>query len=238
MIEDRPINDEEDKIIKLIKKYSSGDPYRTITYNEILETDWKHITEGIISKIINEYLNQYEVDYIRLRWFYRRLTQIGHPAAIEISLNEISKLSPCFANVCAYLASVQSIDETHWKYIGERLLDLLKSQEVLDNPFFGLSLLSLFTKNKYINHFSALVNKYPSSESFVKREILLAAHQNSASDWIREQKESYQTMDPWQKMAFIYAISELPKDEKKHFIAMFTFKRPFDSILAKWAKDA
>lgn len=237
MIEDRPISSEEDVILKIIKKYSGGDPYRTVTYNEISKEDWEHITEDIISKIIYDYINQKEVDYIRLRWFYRRLAQIGHPGAIEVSLNEISKLSPCFANICAYLASVQTIDKERWKYIGEKLLELLESDEVLNNEFFRLSILSLFTKNKYINHFSILVNKYPSSESFVRREILLAATQNSAYDWLREQKENYQSMDPWQKMAFVYGISGLPKDEKNYFINKATFYRPFDITLSKWAKN-
>lgn len=237
MIEDRPINTEEDELLKIIKRYSNGDPYLTVTYNDISRQDWESITDETISKIIYGYINQEEVDYIRLRWFYRRLAQIGHPGAIEVSLNEISKLNPCFANICTYLASVQSIDEEKWKYIGERLLELLESQEVLDNEFFRLSLLSLFTKNKYINHFSVLTTKYSSSESFVKREILLAACQNSAYDWIREQKESYQSMDPWQKMAFIYAIVGLPKDEKKYFISTLTSTRPFDIILSRWAKN-
>lgn len=237
MIEDRPISREEDEILKLIKKYSGGNPYRTISYNEISIEDWDHITEDIITKIIYEYINQKEVDYIRLRWLYRRLAQIGHPGAIEVSLDELPKLSPCFANICTYLASVQSIDGDRWKYIGERLLELLDSDEVLNNEYFRLSLLSLFTKNKDINHFSVLINKYPSSESFVRREILLAANQNSAYDWLREQKESYQNMDSWQKMAFVYGISGLPKDEKKYFINRISFYRPFDIILSKWAKN-
>lgn len=123
MIEDRPISKEEDKILKLIRKYSGGNPYRTITYNEISDEDWKSVSDEIISNIIYEYINQEEVDYIRLRWFYRRLAQFGHPGAIEVSLKEISKLTPCFANICTYLASVQSIDEDRWKYIGEKLIE-------------------------------------------------------------------------------------------------------------------
>lgn len=237
MIEDRPISDDEDKILKLIRKYSGGNPYRTVTYNQISKEDWEYITEDIISNIIYEYINQEEIDYIRLRWFYRRLAQIGHPGAIDVSLKEISKLSPCFANICTYLASVQSIDEEKWKYIGSKLLELLDSQDVINNEFFRLSILSLFTRNKHINHFSVLVNKYPTSESFVRREILLAASQNEAYDWLREQKENYQSMDPWQKMAFIYGISGLPKDEKKFFINRFSFPRAFESILSKWAKN-
>ncbi len=237
MIEDRPICDEEDKLLNLIKKYSGGNPYANITYNCISQEDWESISEDLISNIIYEYINQDEVDYIRLRWFYRRLTQIGHPGAIEVSLNEMTKLSPCFANICTYLASVQSIDEQKWKYIGERVLPLLEIQTVLDNEYFRLSLLSLFTRNKCINHFSQLANKYQLCESSAKREILLAAYQNSAYDWIREHKENYQNMDPWQKMAFIYAMSGLPKDEKRFFLRAQNFERPFDKILSEWAKS-
>ncbi|RJG21164.1 Retron-type reverse transcriptase [Paenibacillus thiaminolyticus] len=237
MIEDRPINKDEDKILKLIRKYSNGDPYRTITYSEISKEDWESLTDQIIGKIIREYIDQKEVDYIRLRWFYRRLAQIGHPGAIEISLSNISQLSPCFANICAYLASIQSISAEQWVYIGEQLLKLLDSQEVVHNEFFRLSILSLFTKNEYINHFSYLVNKFPVSEPFARREILLAAYQNSAYDWLREQKENYQSMDPWQKMAFIYGVSGLPKDEKRFFLNSLTHQRPFDSVLIKWAKN-
>lgn len=237
MIEDRPISMDEDNVLKVISKYSGGDPYRVVSYNDISKEDWEQISDGIISKIIYEYLSQKNIDYIRLRWFYRRLAQIGHPGAIEVSLNEIARLTPCFANICFYFASVQSIDENQWRQIGEKLLDLLDTNEVLNNEFFKLSILSLFTRNKHINHFSVLANKYLSSESFVRREILLAAYENSACDWLREQKENFQNMDPWQKMAFIYSISKLPKDEKKYFISKQVYYRPFEITLSKWAKS-
>ena len=237
MVEDRPISSDEDQILKIIKKYSGGNPYQTVSYNEILDEDWESITEDIINKIIYEYINQDEVDYIRLRWFYRRLTQIGHPGAIDISLNEISRLGPCFANICTYLSSIQSIDEERWKDIGVRLLVLLDSDEVKDNVYFRLSILSLFTKNKCINHFADLIKKYPTSEPFFKREILLAAYQNDAFDWLREQKEYYQNMDSWQQIAFIFGLSGFPKDEKQYFIKTLDLARPFEKTIAKWAKS-
>lgn len=237
MIEDRPISRDEDEILKVIKKYSEGDPYRTVSYDEISKEDWESITEDIINKIIYEYINQDEVDYIRLRWFYRRLTQIGHPGAIDISLKEISRIGPCFANICTYLSSVQSIDGERWKDIGVQLLALLDSNEVQNNEYFRLSIVSLFTKNKYINHFEHLVKKYPTSEPFFRREILLAAYRNDAFDWLREQKENYQNMDPWQKIAFLFGLSGFPADEKKYFISKLNLTRPFEETIAKWAKN-
>lgn len=237
MIEDRPISGYEDQILKIIKKYSGGNPYQTVSYNEISKEDWESITEDIINKIIYEYINQDNVDYIRLRWFYRRLTQIGHPGAIDISLKEISRLGPCFANICTYLSSIQSIDEERWKDIGVLLLALLDSDVVKNNEYFRLSIVSLFTKNKYINHLAHLINKYPTSEPFFRREILLAAYQNDAFDWLREQKENYQIMDPWQKIAFLFGLSGFPTDEKKYFINNLNLVRPFEVTIAKWAKN-
>jgi retron-type reverse transcriptase len=238
MIEDRPISENEDKILKVIKKYSGGDPYRTVSYENISEEDWKSVTEDMIASIIREYIGQADIDYIRLRWFYRRLTQIGHPGAIEVSLDEMQKLGPCFANICQYFASVQSIPPDRWKYLGERLLTLLDTEEVRHNEYFRLSILSLFTRNIHINHFGQLIKRYPTSEPFARREILLAAKLNTAIDWLREHKENYQNMDPWAQMAFIFGLSRFPRDEKKYFINRWTFERPFSKVLAKWSKDA
>ncbi|MBP0031397.1 RNA-directed DNA polymerase [Roseofilum sp. Guam] len=269
MIEDRPISYEEDQLLKIIRKYSQGNPYAMISYNEVSDEDWKTISGDIISTIIKEYIGQKEsltrnvikfatnwipndsnisgalsslfdreVDYIRLRWFYRRLTQIGHPGAIDVSLENLESLTPCFANICTYLVSVQSVEKEKWIQIGAKLLTLLQSEDVKGNEYFRLSILSLFTRNKYINHFSQLAQQYSSSEPFARREILLAAKQNLAFDWLREYKESYQAMDAWQKTAYIYGCSGWPLDEKKYFLNSLKSYRPFETILVKWAKKS
>jgi hypothetical protein len=197
MIADRPISEEEDKLLQLIRRYSGGNPYQTVSYDEIAPEDWKKITAEIVRGIIREYIEQDEVDYIRLRWFYRRLAQIGHPGAIDVSLEELEKLGPCFAHICSYLASVQAIDVGRWKDIGARLLSLLDSDEVRSNEFFRLSILSLFSKNADMNHFTALASRFQASDPYVRREIFLAAKKHLAIDWLREHKERFDSMDPW-----------------------------------------
>lgn len=237
MIEDRPISKEEDDVLKLINKYSNGDPYKVIFYNDISDSDWSKITDEIITNIITEYLNQSTIEYDRLRWFYRRLTQIGHPGGIDVTLDNIEKLTPCFANVCMYLGSVQKIPPEKWKDIGTRTLALLETDVVKTNEYFRLLLLSLFTRNEHINHFASLIRTYAHSEAFVRREIVLSAKQNSANDWLREQKENYINMESWQQMAFIYSISKLPMEERSYFIRRFTYPRPLMEVLSKWSKE-
>ncbi|MEG1631477.1 MAG: RNA-directed DNA polymerase [Anaerovoracaceae bacterium] len=237
MIEDRPINEKEGDILKLINKYSSGDPYRIVFYGDISDEDWSSITNTVVTNIIEEYLKQPIIEFNRLRWFYRRLTQIGHPGGVDVTLANINKLTPCFASVCMYLGSIQKINPHKWVQIGSQLLELLEMDLVKSNEYFRLLLISLFTKNQYINHFAILVQKYSQSDAFVKREIILAAKQNSAFDWLREQKENYMNMGPWQQMSYVFSISGLPIEERKYLLSRFSYPNSVMEILAKWAKE-
>lgn len=235
MIEDQPINKEEKSLLDIIKKYSNGNPYSTIMYNNISDDDWKSIKEEVISKIILQYLQATSIDYIRLRWFYRRLTQIGHSGAINITFSEFNKLTPCLANISTYLGSIQAIEKKDWRSIGTKILRLLDSDIIKITPYYSLQMLSLFSKNKFINHFAKLVTRFDNSESFAKREILLAAKINGASDWLREQKENYKNMDSWQKAAFLYGIADLPKEERGFFIRKQKYEDIYLETIADWA---
>ena len=238
MIEDRPINSDEQSLLALIKKYSGGNPYKTISFSQVSAADWAAISPESIRNVIEEYIAADPVDYIRLRWFYRRLAQIGHPGAIEVSLDYLDVLGPCFANICFYLASVQSVPPRDWKRVGTKLLQLLRTPEVKASEYFRLLVLSLFTKNEHINHFARLHKMFQSSDAFVRREVILAARMNGALDWVRELKENYPSMDPWQQKAMLFAIAGLAKDERKYFLGRQAIVRPFEKSLAKWAKSA
>jgi hypothetical protein len=152
-------------------------------------------------------------------------------------LDNIEKLGPCFANICQYFASIQTIRDDEWKSIGGgQLLSLMNREEVRENEYFGLSVLCLFSKKPSLNHISALLGQFSSAPAYARREILFAAKASDAFDWIREHKESFLMMDPWQQRAMLFAFSGLAKDEKKYFIDLCRLERPFDQILGKWCK--
>lgn len=143
----------------------------------------------------------------------------------------------CLANICTYISSIQSITPEQWVGVGEKLIRLLAVEEIENNEFFRLSILSLFTRNKHMNHFSVLASRFQASDPYARREILLAARVNEAFDWLREHKELYGQMDPWQQMAFIYCTSGFPKDERKYFLSRWSYEGPCDETLAKWSKS-
>ena len=243
MVQDRPINDDEDKILNIIKKYSDGNPYASVTYNQVSEDDWKAFSEDIVSNIVDEYLHSEETDFVRLRWFLRRLAQVGHSGALQVMLDKLDLLEPCLPSACSYISSVKEIPAEKWEKIGGHLLEFLESGSAKNSEFARLSILSLFSKNEHMDHFTKLSQLFNSTDGHTRREILLAARTNAAADWLREHKEAYDSMDPWQKLAFIYCTSILPRDERRYFLNRVKVpqsqasSRPFEQQLVEWARN-
>jgi retron-type reverse transcriptase len=236
MVEDRPINQNEDDLLGIVKKYSGGNPYRSISFNSVAPADWKKISEARIDQIIDEYLAQDPTDFIRLRWFFRRLAQVGHPGAISKAVGRIKDLMPCLAGICAYLSSVQELEDADWKHLGADLIALLQNDALSDNEYFRLSVLSLFSRNATLNHIPQLIAMYGNGDPYVRREIILAAAVSGAADWLREQKESFTAMDPWQQRAFMFACATFPPDERSYFLGRFPQTRPFDAAVQRAAR--
>ena len=237
MVEDRPISDDEEKVLGIVRKYSDGNPYVTVTYNQIDPEDWESLSEEVIGMIVEDYLSREPIDYVRLRWFFRRLSQVGHYGALKAIVSSTALLGPCLPSACSYISSIQQVPEESWRSLGEGLSDALESGALLDNEFSRMSILSLFSKNHHIDHLSKITPRFNSADSYAKREILLAARNNTALGWIREQKGAFRGMDPWQRMAFICCVSILPRGERQHFLRAFQPLCSFEAQLMKWAKD-
>lgn len=238
MIEDQPISEREADLLRIVRKYSGGNPYQTVWFGQIDDEDWRSITEETLGAIVNQYLSDEHVNYTRLGWFYRRLAQLGHPGALPITLQLLDRLTPCFPSVISYLASLQSIDPGVWRSVGGQLAALLDADLFRDQEYYQVLLLSLFARNQDMNHFAMLAKKYTSSTPAARRQILLAAAQNGAVDWLRELKEDFPSMDLGQRLAFLHGSAGFPADERKYFIQRHqaTFVRPLESIVAKAAR--
>jgi len=78
---------------------------------------------------------------------------------------------------------------------------------------------------------------YSQCEPSARREIILSAKINKAHDWLRELKESFLSMEHWQRMAYIYSTKSLPYEERKFFL---DYKQPTNALeisLSKWSRN-
>lgn len=238
MITDRPINDLEEDILKLINKYSHDNPYRFVFINQLTPEDLRAFKPSTIEGIIGAYLAADEPDFVRLRWFIRRLAQVGHPAGVQYCLDNIEQLVPALSDLCHYFMAVSAQGmQVDWLHTGDQLLKLLENPVVRANEYFQLSILSLFGREPQLNHVSRLIGQYPISSPHLRREIIVAAAAGGAVDWLRELKEEAPSMDPWTKTAYYCGVKGLPTDERKFFFRYARCSTVLDEIVADWAKS-
>lgn len=236
MIEDRPINDLEKDLLNIIRKYSNGNPYATVYLSKISKADLLLFNKDAIEKIFDDYLKEDEPDFVRLRWFIRRLSQVGHPSAVNYCIEHLDVMIPALSDICHYFVSVSNQQKIDWVTIGTKLLTLLDNEIIQSNEYFQMSIYSLFNRRTELNHIDKLIRKYDLASPCIRREIILSCYKSGHADWIRELKEQYHSMDIWTKRAFLVSSKILPREERRFFLKSISQEDKLDDLLIKWAK--
>lgn len=238
MLTDTPINEFEKELLDILKKHSSG-PYSLVRVEDITERELRVFTKEKIEKVLIEYLNKEEPNYSRIRWFYRRLSQIGIPQAIEFSIKNMDKLIPAISDLAQYLISVANISNQDLHEIGDDMYKLLDNKLIASNEFLQISLLSMFAYSSHFNHLDKSIKMYRSSSENVKRKIIIAAFSAGAGEWIRELKEDYPRLDIWTRRALAIATVTLPAEERKFYVGNLRdiSKSVSEELVIEWARN-
>jgi hypothetical protein len=87
----------------------------------------------------------------------------------------------------------------------------------MTNEYYQLSILSLFAGQDKFDNLPSVLNLYHKASPYLRREIILCAAEHNATDWLRELKEAFSSMDSWNRRASIFASSTFPSEERKFF---------------------
>ncbi|WP_168735673.1 RNA-directed DNA polymerase [Cohnella fermenti] len=217
MLNDNPLNENEDQMIKALRKYTTGS-YKGIDFNQLDSEDQELFADYNITEILEKYLNVPEPDFKKIRWLYRRLGQIGAPGGIEYTIENINTLIPAISDVCHYLIAASRNFDGDFPELGDQVITILQDDLIQANEYFYIAILNLFASNSDLNHLKKLLSLYKYSSPEAKRKIIFAAYEAGASTWIRELKELFSTLDPWSRRAMLVACKILPEDERSHYL--------------------
>ncbi|MFB5270011.1 RNA-directed DNA polymerase [Paenibacillus enshidis] len=237
MLNDNPMNENEDKMIKVLKKYTAG-LYQAFNYRRLNDDEIDCFSAENIEELIEEYLEIDDPDFKKIRWFYRRLSQLGIPTGIEFTIKNINRLMPAISDICHYLISASEYFEDDFLVLGDNLMKILEDPLINANEYFYIAIVNLFASNSNLNHLTKLLELFQNSAPEIKRKIIFAAYEAKASSWIRELKESYSGLDPWSRRALLIACSILPEDEKEHYLKHIKKTHTLsvtEEILIEWA---
>jgi hypothetical protein len=238
MLVDNPINQEEKTILKIIQFHAG--PYTKIVLDQLSPADLELLKNADIGGVLESYLNTESPNYVRLRWFLRRLSQTGIPSAVEYVVTNLQKLLPAIGDTAAYLNSAKDSYKGDWPQLGTALLHALQLTVVLKNEYLQIVLLSLFSRVSPLNHIGKLVQSFESYGNLAKRQIILAARETAqATPWLQNLKSSIGNMDPWQRRALLFASVQVPKDERKHWLQSIQgYLSPLEKAIADLVKTA
>lgn len=212
--DDQPINSTEATVLKVIKKYSNG-PYVSIPVSRLTPTDLAELSQPAIEEILAAYLAAPAHDYIRLRFFLRRLAQVGVPGGVEFVIKNLRLLLPALAEVASYLNAATPQYTGSWPGLGDDLLQLLESPIAKESEYIQVLVLGLFARIAELDHIDKLLSRFNSSGPSARREIILAAANVGAEAWLRTLKADFSRHDPWLRRALAYASRVFQRDEAK-----------------------
>jgi hypothetical protein len=230
--------DSESEILNIINDYTDGNAYQKIKLTDIEDEDLETLSEKNIVELLSEYLK--EKDYERLRWLYRRLTQLGIPHAIDFSIENFQDLIPAINDMCLYINSCAENYKSDWKVVGEQILELLNDDIVQNNTFYQITLLNLFVHNKDLNHIETLITLFRNTNEDIKRKILLSTINYPNASWIHQMKEEQIRFSEWTRRAYLIATKSLPADQKKFLhrdiLSTLHDNQLLEKLILKWAK--
>lgn len=215
MLIDRPVDDQEKRILRLINSKTGGDPYREVTLSSLTSEELDLLDQPILERLLDHYLGSIKVDYPRLSWVLRRLTQVGAPGAVEFILQRISKLSPVLGPVARYFMAAVPNFTGNKHQLGESVVQALDLPAVRRSHYLQAVLLDVLASLPEMDHVDSVTARYATSDPLVRREILRVAGTGGRGDWLRDRKAEFETMDPWVRRAFIQASTALPREECK-----------------------
>jgi hypothetical protein len=214
---DKPINDLELEVLKAVRSHTKS-PYERVRMVKLSNADLAKLSQANIESVLKDYLDAEDVDYIRLRWFIRRLAQVGVPGGVSFIVKRFDEFLPAIAEVGKYFESAAPNFNGKWKDIGEDLIKLYDTDLVQASEYLQVVILSLFSRIKDLNHVNSLTKLYAQSSPMCQRKIMLAAAMAKASAWLSTLKGAYKNADPWSRRAILYSLRALPKDEKDFWL--------------------
>ena len=218
MLIDRPLNDEEETIINIIRKHSDGDPYATVNLGDLDDDELEAVDKDTLTDLIGMYLSKSDRNYPRIGWLLRRLSQVGAPGAIDFCLRHIRDLMPVLGDVARYIMRASRNYEGDLETSGELIINALDEPVIKKNEYIQVVLVNLFSRVPGLNHINKLTSKYSGMSPSLKREIVLAAKAAGRSHWIKERKDEFDSSDVWLRRAILRAAPELPGDESRHWL--------------------
>lgn len=191
-----------------------------VNYADFDEDDLPDIDEIVRDNIVELFslsLKNEPIHLGMLKYLLRRARTLRTGILRELVLENIIRLTPVMREVSQYIISTTK--EQFSKSIGERFKAGCEASPNFFLPFIHSWLVEVLLQkmsNSMESDIANICNYFKSSLGI--RPFALLAKKKGYTDWVREQKETWQNNNPWDKRAIIWAGQALSTDEMNYWL--------------------
>jgi nucleoside phosphorylase len=207
-VERGDLSDEENRILEIVQDLTDS-PYDFASFDDVADQDLGALDSQVVGDVLDEYLKATPPDFPKVRWFLRRLAQIGAPGAIEFVASNVHRMTPAMPDVIGYLRAAAPEFTGDWTTVGSRLIEMLTYPIVERSEYLQLVILSLFGQIAELDHFNQLTTRFDRATAFARREIILAARSCNATGWLEANASTIHGRTSWEARAVLFAATSL-----------------------------
>nr|WP_290228040.1 reverse transcriptase domain-containing protein [Trichocoleus desertorum] len=211
---------EREEVFQVFLRYSNPLDLESLSLQdqEISKEEVNKIARENILELFTSCLTENILHLGLARYLLRRALLLRTNVLHESVLNNLDKLAPVMRDAMIYLSKTTTSSNS--PYVGERLIEFYRKSEISFLPYMGLWL-SYILANHFASDFERDINNICDSLRIQlgTRPFALLARKLKYLDWVREQKETWQNNNPWDKRAIIWSASVLSEDERRYWLA-------------------
>jgi hypothetical protein len=212
--------------------------YEHVEYDNLTPEQRQKFDSLDLRGVLEEQVNgSASVDHAITGFVLRRLGQLNKSDVVDLVLDKIEVLYPVFKDVLAYLCSIKSLSPSDRHRIGKQLLDLIDNSVVGHLEYHRCWILHTFARNRDWNNNQKLGELAGMSQDrFTMRELICAMGRAGITHWFKTAKRNFEELGPWERRAFLAAVSCLPGDEAKYWYkSVIPRLDDLEKVVVEWA---
>jgi hypothetical protein len=223
----------------IIDALGLSNPYEVINYDAMPPSIKKEIDGLNLESLVERQLEADDIDISMTRFLINRLGQLQRTTLLHKLLMETDKLYPVFPEITRYLIRLTDAIEPERRIkIGKFLLGKLKGSVISHLEFHRMHIMSLFADSNKWGNGDKLAGYYSiASDNWFRRTLFLAIGKAEQHYWLRSKKSEMEQLPIWERRAFLYAVSCLPKDERRaYYHALSPKLDDLERSIVTWAQ--
>jgi hypothetical protein len=176
-------------------------------------------------------------DFGRIKAIFRALRLAPDPDSVGVLIDKFEMFLPFMKELVLYLDQLRNVEGVDLTPLKEKVLAQISGGAAASVPTIRVWLLELFVREVLSIEASELA-QLRNSETLDNRQIYLIRGLNEEVNFFRRQKARFDEKNNFEKYAFMFGATCLPKDEFENWVGAVraSMNRPLDRLFCDWIK--